>query len=215
MSEKRPLPIELPLAGTRRQRRDASENRRRIVLAAGRLLAERPADAVSIEAIAAAADVGKGTIFRHFGDRAGLTEALLDESMRELQEGFLHGPPPLGPGAAPAERLQAFADALLEMLARNAPLVQAASRAAGDRPAGPLATLVLHVRGLLAEIDPELDAEMLAHMLLGALVAGAFELSMREDGADPAALQRAGAALLSGIIPPRRARLRRAGSAGC
>jgi len=205
VGEKPPLPIELPLAGTRTQRRDATENRRRIILAARRLLAERRSDAVSIDAIAAAANVGKGTIFRHFGDRAGLTEALLDESMRELQEGFLHGPAPLGPGAAAADRLQAFADALLEMLALNAPLVQAASRAAGDRPAGPLATLVLHVRGLVAEIDPELDTETLAHMLLGGLAAAAFEASMREEGADVPALQRAGAALLSGILPPRSA----------
>ena len=74
---------------------------------------------------------------------------------------------------------------------------------AGDRPAGPLATLVLHVRGLLAEINPQLDAETLAHMLLGALAAAAFEANMREEGADVPALQRAGAVLLSGVLPPR------------
>ena len=57
--------------------------------------------------------VGKGTLFRRFGDRAGLARALLDESERRLQDGFLHGPPPLGPGAPPRARLKAFAGRVL------------------------------------------------------------------------------------------------------
>src|SRR5512142_2083782 len=58
-----------------------------------------------------AAGVGKGTIFRRFGNKAGLAVALLDTRERELQEAILHGPPPLGPGAGSAARLTAFAGA--------------------------------------------------------------------------------------------------------
>ena len=47
--------------------------------------------------IAAAAGVGKGTVFRRFGSRAGLMMVLLDEDERASQQAFLFGPPPLGP----------------------------------------------------------------------------------------------------------------------
>src|ERR1700726_2677170 len=62
----------------------------------------------SMQAVATAAGVGKGTVFHRFGDRDGLTQALLDDYMRDFQDAFLHGPPPLGPGAPPDERLAAF-----------------------------------------------------------------------------------------------------------
>ena len=60
---------------------------------------------ITMDRLAAAAGVGKGTLFRHFGDRAGLFHALLDESERRLQEGFIRGPAPLGPGAPERERV--------------------------------------------------------------------------------------------------------------
>jgi AcrR family transcriptional regulator len=63
---------------------------------------------------ARAAGVGKGTLFRRFGDKAGLAVALLDEGERRLQAALLSGPGPLGPGAPPRERLLAFLDAYLD-----------------------------------------------------------------------------------------------------
>jgi AcrR family transcriptional regulator len=50
-----------------------------------------------LDAIAAEAPVGKGTLFRRFGDRASL--ALMEDSDRALQAAFIRGPAPLGPGA--------------------------------------------------------------------------------------------------------------------
>ena len=58
--------------------------------------------------IAAAAGVGKGTLFRRFGSRAGLMIVLLDEDEKAQQQAFLFGPPPLGPDAPPLDRLLAF-----------------------------------------------------------------------------------------------------------
>jgi len=49
---------------------------------------------MTMDAVASAAGVGKGTVFRRFGDRAGLTVALLDDYMLEFQDAFLSGPPP-------------------------------------------------------------------------------------------------------------------------
>src|SRR5579875_2868085 len=94
-------PAALPIVDRAHERSDAAANRERILCAARRVLAEQGAAGLSMNTVAAAAGVGKGTIFRRFGDRDGLTEALLDTHTAELQDGFLSGPPPLGPGAAP------------------------------------------------------------------------------------------------------------------
>lgn len=105
------------------ERADAARNRGRILDAARRLIAERGVEAVSMDDVAAAAGVGKGTLYRRFGDKAGLGVAVLDARERDLQDSILRGPPPLGPGAPPRQRLHAFVDAYLDYLGRNLDLV--------------------------------------------------------------------------------------------
>src|SRR3954447_5594039 len=95
------------------ERADAARNRRRVLDAAASLFAERGVDAVTMDDVVAAAGVGKGTLYRRFGDKRGLVAARLDGGEGELQAAILSGPPPLGPGAAPAERLAAFVGAYL------------------------------------------------------------------------------------------------------
>ena len=56
-------------------RADAARNRDKVLAAAEKLFGERSADCVTMDAIAAEAGVGKGTLFRGFGDRAGLVLA--------------------------------------------------------------------------------------------------------------------------------------------
>src|SRR3954452_21750082 len=108
-------PTEHPAPGTeQRDRSDAVRNRRRILSTAERLLAERGVDCVSKDAIAAEAEVGKGTLFRRFGDRSSLLRALLQERESQVQESFIRGPAPLGPDVPPVERLVAFGHALLD-----------------------------------------------------------------------------------------------------
>jgi AcrR family transcriptional regulator len=113
-----------------RERADAARNRAAVLLAAAGLFAEHGVAAVSMDQVAAAAGVGKGTIFRRFGDKAGLAVALLDARERELQEAIMHGPPPLGPGAAPAARLTAFTSAYLDYLLAHLELVRMSETAA-------------------------------------------------------------------------------------
>jgi AcrR family transcriptional regulator len=120
-------PPELPqIAGMRAERIDAARNRAAIIEAAQRMLRDQGAEAITMDRLACEAGVGKGTLFRRFGDRANLFHALLDESERGLQEGFIRGPAPLGPGAPPAERLIAFGHALLSLTQERGDLLLAA-----------------------------------------------------------------------------------------
>lgn len=155
------------------ERADAARNRASILAAAERLFARDGVDKVSVDAIAAEAGVGKGTVFRRFGNKAGLGTALLDERERELQQAMLSGPPPLGPGAPAVERLSAFVDAYLEFLEPNVDLVlmSETSHQGARYEAGSYALWHRHVAILLAEIDPEWDAEVVAHALLAPLAA--------------------------------------------
>jgi AcrR family transcriptional regulator len=116
-----------------RERADARRNRERILCAAARLIEERGIEAVSMDDVACAAGVGKGTLYRRFGDRSALLHALIEEPERAFQESLIRGEAPLGPGAPPLERLHAFGDALLDHLERHAPFVQAADRLSGGK----------------------------------------------------------------------------------
>jgi AcrR family transcriptional regulator len=155
----------------RKERADAARNRAAILAAAERLFAEHGVTAVSMDAVAAEAGVGKGTLFRRFGDKAGLAAALLDERETELQERILHGPPPLGPDAPPADRLVAFAEAYLTYAYRHLDLIRMSETAApGARyRIGAYRFWHRHIAILLAAADPALDADAVAHLVLAAL----------------------------------------------
>src|SRR5215208_8105428 len=91
-------PFELPVLDAEpRPRADAQRNRQRVLSAAKELFRRHGVENVSMDAIAGAAGVGKGTLFRRFGDRAGLARALIEERDRRFQEQLIRGEPPLGP----------------------------------------------------------------------------------------------------------------------
>jgi AcrR family transcriptional regulator len=150
------------------ERGDAARNRVLLLDAARRLIAERGAEAVSMDDIAAAAGVGKGTVFRRFGSRAGLMMVLLDEDERAGQQAFLFGPPPLGPDAPPLDRLLAFGRDRLRFAHTHHELLSAANRDAHTRHGSPInapyMVLRMHVRMLLASagttgnLDAQTDA---------------------------------------------------------
>jgi len=160
------------------ERADAARNRRAILQATEELLTRFRPEQISMEQVAAAAGVGKGTVFHRFGNRLGLMTALMQERAFALQEAVEHGPPPLGPGAPAGERLLAFFDAVVDVVARNKGLLAALGHAvaAAPRPdrdhgdAHPLhRAWWAHVQALIAAERPDLDAEVAADVLLGAL----------------------------------------------
>lgn len=151
-------------------RADAARNRARLLEAAARLVAEHGAAGVTMEAVAAAASVGKGTVFRRFGDRTGLLTALLDHSEKKFQAALLGGPPPLGPGAPPVERLGAFGCAMLRRSIDELDLQLAAEPSPERRHlVAPRRFLRGHVALLLRQAVPDADSELLSHTLLAYL----------------------------------------------
>lgn len=178
------------LGEPRAERADARRNRLKVLEAAERLFAEQGVKNVSLDAIAAAAGVGKGTVFRRFGDRAGLAVALLDEREQELQAKILSGPPPLGPGAPAAERLTAFVDAYLELLDRHVELfIDSENASEGARyRIGAYRLWHRHIALLLEEAAPDLDAAYTAHALLAPLAADLHQ-ALRAEGFDLARLK--------------------------
>jgi AcrR family transcriptional regulator len=195
-------PIPLPMAPAEaRERGDAAANRVRILDAGRRLLAERGPAGFTMDAVACEAGVGKGTIFRRFGDRTGLAGALIDEDMRDLQDAFLHGPPPLGPGAPSAQRLEAFVVALLRHQAAHLDVALVAEAAPGLR-ASAFGAVLLHVQTLLREIDPQLDDRALAPMIVSAISPTVIREAL-ERGAGLEALEASALALLRGLTRPR------------
>jgi AcrR family transcriptional regulator len=162
--------VDLPLfPEAAAERADATRNRARILDAARRLFADRGAACVSMDEIAAAAGVGKGTLFRRFGSRAALALALLSEREICFQEGFIRGEPPLGPGATPLERLIAFGEARLDLLADHADVLAAAEIGPARFDSPPYAVYRLHLTLLLREANPDGDPEYLVEALLAGL----------------------------------------------
>jgi AcrR family transcriptional regulator len=167
------LPLaELPLVeNRRRERADAARNREALLGAARRLLRECGPEGLTMEAVACEAGVGKGTLFRRFGDRASLFHALIDDRERAFQEAFIRGPAPLGPGAPPAERLTAFGQAMFELIADIGPLlVESQPGTRMLRYGHPVYVAYrTHLLSLLAEHVGERRALYLADLLLAAL----------------------------------------------
>ena len=166
----------LPLFGEARpERADAAENRRKVLAAAEELFARCGPANVTMDAVAAEAGVGKGTLFRRFGDRAGLARAVIEEHETTMQDAMIRGASPLGPGAPPLERLIAFGKAYVAFLERHAALLMAAE---GSYEAylrsRPYAFYRTHIRMLLQEGGLGARADYLADVVLAPLSATAF-----------------------------------------
>src|SRR3984893_6850780 len=90
------------------ERADAARNRRLLLATAREIIAGHGAGQLTMDGLAERAGLGKGTVFRRFGSRAGIFQALLDHDERDFQQQVLYGPAPLGTGAPAPDRLIAY-----------------------------------------------------------------------------------------------------------
>jgi AcrR family transcriptional regulator len=150
------------------ERADAARNREVLLASAQRLVDHCGVAGVTMDAVAHEAGVGKGTVFRRFDSREGLMAALLNRSETEWQASVISGPPPLGPGAAPMERLLAFGRSRLDINLKHADLIEAAGRASARNYAA-YSFAATHMRYLLGELHVSGDIALLATALLAPL----------------------------------------------
>ena len=153
------------------ERADAARNRLHLLSTARQMLAEQGPDRLTMDALAERAELGKGTVFRRFGTRAGIFQALLDDDEKTFQQRVLSGPPPLGPGADPLDRLIAYGRARAGFMVGHRDIARAALDCSQPIPAGRQAPMSqIHIRVLLAQLPlGPIDLDMLATQLAAAL----------------------------------------------
>lgn len=154
----------LLLIDERPKRADALENHALLLETAQHLFAENGVENVSMSAIAEAAGVGKGTLYRHFPNKVALCQALLDEDQRALQaRTFSH----LREQGNSLDQLRWFLGEAFAFVSRNLTLLYV------DGLNGVYSTLDhpahlwwrLTIRGLIARANPNVDADISADAL--------------------------------------------------
>jgi AcrR family transcriptional regulator len=153
------------------ERADAARNRRHLLATAREIIAGQGAGKLTMDGLAERAGLGKGTVYRRFGTRAGIFQALLDDDERAFQQQVLSGPPPLGPGVAPLDRLIAYGIARTDFLIGHREIARAALDGRERVPAGSQTPMSrAHIRFLLAETHlGAADLDVLATQLTAAL----------------------------------------------
>jgi AcrR family transcriptional regulator len=153
------------------ERADAARNRLHLLATARQMLAEHGPDQLTMDGLAERAGLGKGTVFRRFGTRAGIFQALMDDDEHAFQQHVLSGPPPLGPDAPPLERLIAYGQARAGFLIGRRETARAAFGGGRPAPAGPRTPMSqVHIRMLLGRMNlGDVDLNMLAVQLTAAL----------------------------------------------
>jgi AcrR family transcriptional regulator len=180
-------------APARQERRDARENRDRLLATAKQLFGAQGIDATSMYEIARAAGVGQGTLYRHFADKGEICHALIKEDLAAFMErvgALISGD---GAGTTPLARLGTLIAEKNRLTESHLPLFAAMDEAsAGARRAkpfrGPFHTW-LHERicGLLAEAlalgeIADLDTAFTADAILAATAPPLYQYQRRELG---------------------------------
>ncbi|MDM4719564.1 TetR/AcrR family transcriptional regulator [Micromonospora sp. WMMA1363] len=162
----------------RKPRKDAVRNRQAVLAAADALFVrcKSPED-VTMADIAAAAGVGKGTLFRAFGDRPGLLRALYEARLEPIREAVEAGPPPLGPTTPPQQRVPALLDAVLCFKLDNRGLASALEESGSSSPYQAEHYQRWHglLQAVLEQIPGLADSDFTAHALLAAIRADLVE----------------------------------------
>ncbi|MBZ0290197.1 MAG: TetR/AcrR family transcriptional regulator [Anaerolineae bacterium] len=143
-------------------RADALKNRALILTTAARLFAERDIHRVTMSDIAEAAEIGKGTLYRHFEDKAQLCQALLDEDQRSLQDRALDYFRSQG---NPLDNLGWFLVEVALFVDRNASLLCVSSDHTKTLSHPAHWWWRQTIRGLLGQINPPGDLEYLTDLL--------------------------------------------------
>lgn len=160
-----------PLRGSRKPRADAQRNRDGLLEAAKAAFAEVGPEA-SLEEIARRADVGIGTLYRHFPTRDAIVEAVYRREVQQLADAA----PRLVDALTPAEALRAWMRVFIDYIAAKKVIAPALKSLVGGGSAlyadssarinGAIALLVERARAS-GDIRPDADSADLLRALIG------------------------------------------------
>jgi len=188
-------------SGAGAERSDAARNRELLLCAARQLVEECGADGVTMDKLAERAGVGKGTVFRRFGSRAGLMMTLLSDAEAEFQGRFMFGPPPLGPGAPPLERLIAFGAERIRYVLEYGELARAAEASLHNRFEAPPAVLWhRHIEHLLRSAGFDADPWLMAMSLSATLDPDRLLHAVRVQHVSPERLEESWRQLVTRVV---------------
>jgi len=189
------------LSGPVAERSDAARNRERLLGAARELVEECGADGLTMDRLAERAGVGKGTVFRRFGSRAGLMMTLLSDAEADFQARFMFGPPPLGPAAPGLERLIAFGTERIAFVMQFGELARAADKSVHDRFSVPAVGLwQRHIELLLREEGMDADPSLMAMALNATLDPERLLHAVHVEGIEPGRLAESWRELVTRVV---------------
>jgi AcrR family transcriptional regulator len=171
--------LEKPPAVSRREQNKA-ETRRRILAAAARLMAARGMEDVTVEAIAAAAEISRTTFFNYFPSKGAVIAAFVDKSDRDFTVTIEQERRTAAPTAEQLERLFVQTSARLQsaaafhkMILGEAERGYSAMRQGGQR----FSRMIKVLRELLAdgvargEVRTDYPLDLIAEIVGGTYVA--------------------------------------------
>ncbi len=173
------------------ERRDATRNRLKILDAARILFEERDITSVTMEDVARAAGVGKGTLYRRFPNKGLLCQALLDEPTRRVQEEAMRL---VSAPGDPLDKLGKFLALLVEFVEENLdllyggnePLCGADRLARFNHPAYDWRRWtilgLLQAAERVGELESDLDLEYIAAAILAPLDVDFYYYQRRVQG---------------------------------
>ncbi|MGW9071857.1 TetR/AcrR family transcriptional regulator [Streptomyces yangpuensis] len=185
----------------RTERADAQRNREAVLAAADALFAASSSPhSVSMDDIAAAAGVGKGTLFRRFGDRAGLITAVITSRLEPLRRAV--GEVQEQTGSDPRQQVLDLLDTALKFKTENRNLMSAAEDAGISSPyrAGHYGWWHETLRAALDRVPGVHEPDFTAHALLAAIRADLVTHLIDERQMSPDGLRSALAAHVADVL---------------
>ncbi|MCB5167353.1 TetR/AcrR family transcriptional regulator [Streptomyces bambusae] len=185
----------------RAERADAVRNREAVLAAADALFAASSSPQnVSMDDIAAAAGVGKGTLFRRFGDRAGLIGAVIATRLEPIRNAVQEAQD--AAVSSPRQRVLDLLDASLRFKIENRNLMTAAEEAGLGSPYQAEHYGWWHgiLRSALEQVPGVHTPEFTAHALLAAVRADLVAYLVDEQKMAPETLRTALAAHLDNVL---------------
>jgi AcrR family transcriptional regulator len=189
----------IPLQGARPTRADAVKNYNLLLDTARQLFSDRGVANVSMTELASEAHVGKGTLYRHFNNKAEVCYALLDHQQRQLQIQTLDR---LRQQNNPQDDLRWFLPAAADFVISNLDLMAEGLDASGVSAL----TFPAHVwwrqtiRGLLNRLDVTLDRDYAADVLYTMLNVYTIQFQLDALGYSPDQIHTGLSQLLDSLI---------------